>query len=153
MIEKTKPSDKKYQDFNNPEVAAIFKAYPEHVAEKLLFLRQLIFDTASAIKEVGELEETIRWGQPSYLTTKSKSGSIIRIDQRKPSQQQYAIYFHCQTTLVDTFKEMFQGVFNYEGNRSIILSIDDKIPVKELSYCISLALTYHLNKKSGRNTL
>lgn len=132
----------------NPDVAAVFETYPKRVRTKLLFLRQLIFDVASKTAGVGELEETLKWGQPSYLTTKSKSGSLVRIDQIKSQPGKYAMYFHCQTTLVDTFKEMFRDEFKFEGNRSIVFEETDSVPAKELRHCISLALTYHLNKKS-----
>jgi hypothetical protein len=33
--------------------------------------------------------------------------------------------------------------FRYEGNRAILFRVDDKVPVRELSHCISMALTYH----------
>ena len=74
---------KKQKPFKNKEVAAVFKTYPKEVKNKLMFLRQLIFDTASTIERVGELEETLKWGEPSYLTSKSKSGSTIRINRKK----------------------------------------------------------------------
>ena len=140
----------KRKDFENAEVAVVFEDYPKEVKTKLLFLRQLIFDVASKTDGVGELEEALRWGQPSYLTTKSGSGSPIRIDQIKSQEGKCAMYFHCQTMLVDTFKEMYRGEFEFGGNRSIVFSKDDEVPVNELSHCISMALTYHLNKKLGR---
>ncbi len=139
----------KRKNIKNPEVTAVFDTYPKKVKLKLLFLRQLIFDVASKTNGVGDLEETLKWGQPSYLTTETKSGSLVRIDQIKSRKGKYAMYFHCQTTLVDTFKEMYRGVFEFGGNRSIIFSEKDKIPVKELRHCISMALTYHLNKRQG----
>lgn len=134
----------------NPAVAAVFESYPSTLKRKLLFLRQLIFKVASETAGVGVLEETLKWGQPSYLTAQSKSGSLIRIDQDKTSAGQYAMYFHCQTTLVDSFKEMYRGKFEFVGNRSIVFGKDDKIPIKELSHCISMALTYYLNKKQAK---
>ena len=67
----------------NPEVAAVFKGYPKDMREKLLFLRRLIFGTASATEGVGELEETLKWGEPSYLTPDTKSGSTVRIDWKE----------------------------------------------------------------------
>ncbi len=133
--------------FNNAEIAALFAAYPKEIRSKLLFLRQMIFDVAVELKEVGELEETLKWGQPSYLTSKTKSGSLIRIDQIKNAYGNYAMYFHCQTTLIDTFKEMFPDKFCFVGNRSIIFKADDRVPVKELRQCIALALTYHHRNK------
>lgn len=62
------------------------------------------------------------------------------------------MYFHCQTTLIDTFKEMYRGQFEFGGNRSIIFNVKDKVPVAELGHCISMALTYHLNKKQGNRS-
>ena len=131
----------------NPEVAAVFASYPSPIKRKLLFLRDLIFKVAAKTEGVGVLEETLKWGQPSYLTTQSKSGSLIRIDQDKAKAGQYAMYFHCQTTLVDSFKERYRGKFEFVGNRSIVFGMNDKIPIQELSNCISMALTYYLNKK------
>jgi hypothetical protein len=45
----------------NAKVAAVFRAYPSGVAVKLRALRRLIFAVASKSKEVGELEETLKW--------------------------------------------------------------------------------------------
>lgn len=139
----------KQKDIKNPDVAAIFEAYTEEIKSKLMFLRQLIFDVASRTDGVGALEETLKWGQPSYLTTQTKSGSLIRIDQIKSQEEKYAMFFHCQTTLVDTFKEMYRDKFEFGGNRSLIFSVKKKVPVKELRHCISMALTYHLNRRQN----
>ena len=86
---------------------AAFDAYPKPLKPKLLALRRLILDTARTTKGVGALEETLKWGQPSYLTPETKSGSTIRIDQVKSGADQYAVYFHCQTNLVETFRELY----------------------------------------------
>ncbi len=112
-----------------------------------MLLRQLIFDTAAATEGVGKLEETLKWGEPSYLTMESKSGTTIRINMKKSQSGQYAMYFNCQTTLVATFRQLYPSEFTYEGNRAILFHEDDEIPVKELGNCISMALTYHRNKK------
>jgi hypothetical protein len=132
----------------DPKVEEAFNGYHPAVRKKLMRLRMLIFDVASETEGVGELEETLKWGQPSYLTTKSKSGSTIRIGREKKTEGDYAIYFKCQTSLVATFKERFKNKFRYEDNRAILFRVTDKIPVRELSHCIAMALTYHLNKKN-----
>src|SRR5258708_8444829 len=79
--------------FADPAVDAVFDAYPKPVKAKLLALRRLIFDTAKATKGVGTLQETLKWGQPSYLTAETNSGGTVRIDRVKASAGQYAIYF------------------------------------------------------------
>jgi hypothetical protein len=136
--------------FENAEVAAIFQAYPDDLREKLLFLRRLIFETAAATEGVGRLEETLRWGQPSYVTAQTGSGSTIRIDRIKSARARYAMYFHCQTRLVATFREFYPKQLTFEGNRSILFDESDAIPALELRHCVALALTYHQNKARNR---
>jgi hypothetical protein len=131
---------------SDPAVEAVFDTYPKPVNAKLLELRRLILDTAKKTKGVGALEETLKWGQPSYLTPETKSGSTIRIDQVKAEAGQYAVYFHCQTNLVETFRELYPEL-RYGGNRCIILDAKDKVPEAELRHCVALALTYHLGKR------
>lgn len=131
----------------DPDVAAIFRDYPKQIRSKLLQLRQLIFDVAAKTDGVGELQETLKWGQPSYLTTLSKAGSTIRIDQVKSQPGRYAMYFHCQTTLVGTFRQMFRDRLTFEGNRGIVFKAADRLPARELRHCIALALTYHRNNR------
>jgi hypothetical protein len=136
---------------SDPAVDAVFSAYPKPLKAKLLALRRLILDTAAATKGVGALEETLKWGQPSYLTAATKSGSTIRIDQVKAAANQYAVYFHCQTDLVATFRELYPNELTYAGNRAVIFNADDAIPEAALRHCLGLALTYHLRKRRTRD--
>ena len=144
-----KSAAKKRAGNSDSAVDAVFGAYPNPVKAKLQALRRLIFDTAKTTNGVGALEETLKWGQPSYLTTESKSGSTIRIDQVKAEAGQYAVYFHCQTDLVATFRELYPTEFTYGGNRSILFNARDSIPEPALRHCIALALTYHLNRRKA----
>ncbi|HLA02701.1 MAG TPA: DUF1801 domain-containing protein [Aestuariivirga sp.] len=125
-----------------------FSAFPKPVRQKLLVLRQMIFDVAKKTPGVGELEEALRWRQPSYLTLETGSGSTIRIDQIKNETDKYAMYFICTSGLVEDFKELYKGQMKFEGNRSIVFDVEDRLPEAALRHCISLALTYHLRKQS-----
>lgn len=123
-----------------------FDSYPEHIRPKMDALRSLILEVAAMTTGVGEIEETLKWGEPSFLTSETKSGSTIRIDWKPKSPEQYALFFNCKTTLVDSFRTIFPDAFKLAGNRAIIFSLDDVIPEKELGLCISMALRYHLDK-------
>jgi hypothetical protein len=131
----------------NSEVADVFNSYPQNIKSKLMFLRQLIFDTGASIEGIGKIEETLKWGEPSYLTPESKSGSTIRIAWKESQKENYSIFFKCTANLVPAFKEKFPNKFKFGGNRSIDFNLNDDVPVKELKRCIALALTYHRNKK------
>lgn len=123
-----------------PAVKAVFDKYPKQFQKKLLHIRALILETANEIEMVKELEETLKWGEPSYL---AKKGSTIRIDWKPKKPDQYAIYFKCTSKLVTTFKEIYPKEFKYETTRAIYFNLDDKVPEKKLKHCIELALTYH----------
>jgi len=111
----------------------------------LLALRKLILDVAKEI-QVENLEETLKWGELSYLT---KNGSTIRIDTRGEKKSgDYAVYFKCTSKLVPTFKTIYPDLFTYEGNRAIVFGFDEKIPKKQLRKCIEMALVYHTIKDS-----
>jgi len=129
-------------------VDTVFAAYPQPAKAKLLALRRLILATAKATRGVGRIEEALKWGQPSYLTPETKSGSTVRIDH--VAGKQVAIYFYCQTDLVATFRELYPDQWSYGGNRCILLNVEDKIDEAALRHCIALALTYHLNKRNAR---
>jgi len=130
-------------------VKAVFAAYPAPVKAKLLALRRLILDTSDTVEGVGPLEESLKWGQPSYLTSETKSGSTVRIDRVKSAANQYAVYFHCQTDLVETFRELYPAL-SYSGNRAILFKVADKLPEAALRHCVALALTYHLRKRKAK---
>ncbi len=126
-----------------PDIAAVFASYPEGMRGKLLDLRALIFDVAAQTTGVGVLEESLKWGEPAYITAASKSGSTIRIAWKQAKPTQYGVYFNCQTTLVDSFKTMFPTEFKCEGNRALVFAEHDKVPVEVLRICVAMALTYH----------
>jgi hypothetical protein len=110
----------------------------------------LIFKVASTTAGVGKLEETLKWGEPAYLTRQSGSGSTIRIAAIKSDPTRYAMHFNCQSTLIQTFRTKFPSKLRYEANRSILFRVGERTPVDELRSCISMALTYHRDKKPRR---
>ncbi len=133
--------------FQSVRVKEKFDAYPESIRPKLLFLRQLIFNIAARTEGLGNLEETLKWDEPSYITYETHSDSTLRIDWKKSTPDNYYMYFNCKTTLVVTFKKIYGNVFRYTGNRSLIFHKNDELPLLELSDCIVMALTYRIAKK------
>ncbi len=79
--------------FQNTDVEAIFNNYPSEIRKKCLQLRQLIFDTAAKDPRIGPIEETLKWGEPSYLPSQTKSGSMIRLHHYKSKPFDVALYF------------------------------------------------------------
>lgn len=133
---------------SDPAVQDVFDKYPDEIRPKMMKLRQLILDAAESEERVTKLEETLKWGEPSYLT---KHGSTIRMDWKEKAPDQVAIYFKCTSKLVPTFREVFGETFRFEGNRAIVFGLEEEIPEAELKACIRAGLMYH--KVKGKEWL
>ncbi len=116
-----------------------YQSYPKVAAIALNELRQLIKRVAKEM-DIKDLNESLKWGEPSFI---SKQGSTIRIDWKARAPDEYAIYFNCKTTLIETYKELYPQVFTYGGNRSIFFRLGEEVPEPALKHCITLALNYH----------
>ena len=133
------------QNFQDNAVREVFDGWDASRKKTGLAVRELIFQTAVKLPQTGELEEALKWGQPSYLTPKTKSGSTVRIGLVKNSDL-LGLFFHCQTNLVETFRGFYSDELVFEGNRAIHINPNKELMVAPLGHCIGMALTYHLNK-------
>ncbi len=121
----------KIEDAN---VARVFEAFAPNVRVGLLALRARIL--AVAAEEGIPVEEALRWGQPAYLAAK---GSTIRLGV--PKTGGYAIYTHCQTTLISDFRALCPEL-RFEGNRAVHFAAGEVAP-EAIDMLIRTALTYH----------
>lgn len=110
---------------------------------RLLQVRALIFEAAAGLDGVGPLTETLKWGEPAYLTEATGSGSTIRLGRVK---ERPAVLFNCRTTLVESFRKRFPDDFAYDKNRALLLPASGRLASGPLSSCLALALTY---RRSG----
>ena len=128
--------------FENPLVEAAYSSFPEATRLGLLRLRDLIFEIADETPGVGSLEETLKWGQPAYLTSETRSGTTIRLGF--PKSGGFALYVHCQTTIIAEFRDLFPEGLDYEGNRAIHFQNTSELSSDAVGLLIARALTYHL---------
>lgn len=125
------------------DVRAAFEAFPADVGRRLIEIRALILDVAAGDPRIGAITETLKWGEPAYLTAETGSGSTIRLGWPRKEPGRAAVYFICRTTLLDSFRERFAGVFDYEGERAVLVPVGGEIARGPLMEMIAMALTYH----------
>jgi hypothetical protein len=56
------------------------------------------------------------------------------------------MYFHCRTNLVATFRTIFPGEFVYDGDRAIVLGVDEAFDRDALAMCVAASLRYRLDR-------
>jgi len=128
--------------FASPAVADAFDALPATARATALILRDLIFEVAAQTPEAGQITETLRWGQPSYITPDTKSGSTLRIGLTRTGDA--AIFAHCGTQIISTYAATFPDMDRIDGNRAVIFESADDIAPERLGLLIRHGLTYHL---------
>lgn len=133
----------------SPELASVIKSYPATAQTYALNIRNLIHDIASKDPKIGQITETLKWGEPAFLTSKPKSGTTLRFDWKESRPDKIGLFVHCNTALIQTFRDMFGSALEFEGNRAIWLDLKAPPPEDILTVCIGKILTYHLNKGSS----
>lgn len=128
--------------FQDDAVRAAFDAAPDTPREGLMKLRELIFEIGQDLPDV-QVTEGLRWGQPAYLTP-ARVGSTIRLGQ--PKSGGFALYAHCQTTIISDFAQAYPGWDRFEGNRAVLFDEATQIDPIRHGALIRSALTYHLKK-------
>lgn len=124
-----------------------FDAFPTAPKRKLLQVRSLIYTTAAQNSEIGLITESLKWGQPSYLPSKPRLGTPVRLGWSDKDPEAINLFVHCQTTLVDTYRTLVGDELTFEGNRGIVVPIKPPLPKDALRLCIEAAFTYHKNKR------
>jgi hypothetical protein len=130
-----------------PKVATAFAAFPPETQALLDRLRGLIFATAAETPGVGPLTETLKWGEPAYLTEATGSGSTVRLGVLRDRPTRCAVFVNCKTDLVATFRSLFAGELTFEGDRALILDPASPPPHELVAQRVALALTYHQRKR------
>jgi len=133
-------------DFANPDIAAKFKACPAVARQALMSIRDWIFELAAEIDGVGQITESLKWGEPAWRP-KSGSGITIRADWKSKTPDQVMIFFDCKTDLIDRTRSLLSADLATEGNRAIILPLDRPLPEPAIKTALGWALTYHRDRK------
>ncbi|RXJ74316.1 hypothetical protein CS022_04500 [Veronia nyctiphanis] len=120
-------------------VSVKVQTYPDDAKRAFIELRDLIFNLAEKTNS-GRVSESLKWNEPSYTV---KAGSPIRIDWKEKKPANIYLFFNCQTSLVETFREVYPHALSFEGNRAIVIDLAKPLPIEAITQCILLALTYH----------
>ncbi len=129
-----------------PDVTSAFDRLTTDQRKKALAFRKEVLACAAKHQEIGPLQETLKWGEPSYLPAKNNIGSTIRISPRRETGE-IALFFICTSGLLDEFRDIYPTTFDYHGNRAVTLKGAIAEARAELHHIIALALTSKLRKR------
>jgi len=126
------------------QVAQVIADYPPKAKAVFSAVRKLVVSVARETTGLDTTQETLKWGEPSYL---ADGGSTVRMKWSDKQPDQFFLYFNCNSILVETFRELYRDEFSYDGNRAMSFPLNEKIPEDALKHCLSMAMQYHKLKK------
>ncbi|AKS47008.1 hypothetical protein SAMN05444287_2133 [Octadecabacter temperatus] len=129
------------QPFASPAVRDAFAAFPQPAHDTLMSLRAMIYEIGETLP-IGRIEESTKWGQPSYATPKTNLATPIRLGLSKAGDP--AVFTHCQTTVMSDFRALAPANMAFDGNRAVHLPVHSPPNLNELAPLIRAALTYRL---------
>ena len=122
------------------EVTKAFEAMPLGIADVLREARLDILRAAKTTEGVGPLIETLKWGEPAYLTEAPKTGTTLRLSQIRGRA---AVMVPCSTTIIEDARAIFGDLAELSGKRGLILGGDRQV----FDYIVDAALSYHIRKR------
>lgn len=108
--------------------------------DKMMEIRTWIYELSEADQQIGLIQECLKWGEPSFLTPITKSGSTIRM--AKVDDTSFALYFNCKTSIANEIAIEFPE-FNCDGKRALYFTTISKLPKTKMMTCLKKALLYH----------
>ncbi len=127
------------------DVAAVLETYPQPARRVFDHIRATVH-VAAGETGVGPLNECLKWGEPSWLTQRNKTGTTLRLAWKASLPEEFGLYVNCRTSLVETMRMLYPDTFRYESTRAMMFRLDAEIPDQAIGHCARLALTYHRNK-------
>ncbi|WP_321490599.1 hypothetical protein [uncultured Hyphomonas sp.] len=124
----------------------VYETYPRKARGQLLLVRTILYETAHSLPGAGRITETLKWGEPAYLTERPKSGTTIRLAWSPRRPDSAGIFVNCQTTLLDEWRALYGETLDLVGNREIRLPLGQTLPAEPVRHCLAMALTYHQRK-------
>lgn len=128
------------------EISQAMARYQPSSRAVLEVVRDLVFEAADEHPQIGPVSETLKWGEPSYLTPVTKAGSTLRLSQTRKDEKP-ALFVNCKTDLIAQFRTLYPDTFMYDGVRALIVDGPPEMVREELKHCIALTLTYLLRRK------
>lgn len=117
-------------------------AWPPTARAQFQQMRALIVDAAHAA-DVGEVEESLKWGQPAWRPKRARTGSTLRLHWDAKTPQTIALFVDCKTTLGAEMFAAYPYDFKYESNRAMRLHLGAPLPQQAIAHLAQRTFTYH----------
>lgn len=125
------------------DVKAVLTTYPAAATARFMDIREIVYAAAADTPGTGPLTETLKWGEPAYLTETSGTGTTLRIAWKPGDPERIGVYLNCRSSLIEDIRTLHPGTFEIEGTRGLMLALGTPLPTEALGHVARLAQGYH----------
>ncbi|WP_299042453.1 hypothetical protein [uncultured Tateyamaria sp.] len=131
-----------------PDFLARIETWPQPAQTQFVKLRQIVHDVATSA-EIGPLDESLKWGQPSWRPKRARVGSTLRVDWSPSTPDRLLAFVDCKTNLAAQMDTRFPGQFHNDGRRALGFDLDKPLDEDAVWQLVHLTLTYHRAKRAA----
>lgn len=124
------------------EVAQVYEGYPAEYRGRLQELRSTLFTTCQKLYGTGQLQESLKWGEPAYRPLPPHGGTTVRLHWKPKYGAQVGVFVPCQTTLVADMRALYGDLLSFEGNRCLWLPGTGPYPEEAVAHFFAEAFRY-----------
>ena len=117
-------------------------------AQEALWTCRALFHDIARENDVGPLDESLKWGQPSWRPVRPRTGSTIRMGWTDSQPDQLALFVDCKTDLAARMRDIYPDLPRNDGRREIGLSLKAPLPEQALAHLAEMTFTYHRAKRA-----
>ena len=118
-------------------------------AQHMLWTCRALFHDIAEQAEVGTLDETLKWRQPSWRPTKPRTGSTLRMDWNPKFPDKLSLFVDCKTDLAARMQDIYPDLPVNDGQRHIAIALDAPLPKQAIAHLAEMTFTYHRAKRQN----
>tara|TARA_R110002094_G_scaffold23868_14_gene36157 strand:- start:1518 stop:1952 length:435 start_codon:yes stop_codon:yes gene_type:complete len=119
--------------------------WSEPAQQKLWHCRAMFHEIAEKAG-VGALDETLKWGQPSWRPTKPRTGSTLRMDWNPKFPDRLSLFVDCKTDLAARMQTLYPDLPENDGQRHLAIDLYAPLPEQAITHLADMTFTYHRTK-------
>lgn len=118
-------------------------------AQKAAWDCRTLFHDIAAENALGALDESLKWGQPSWRPKRLRTGSTLRMSWSPASPDRLALFVDCKTDLAARMQEIYPDLPANDGRRALAVDLRAELPRQALAHLAQMTFTYHLKKRAA----
>lgn len=118
-------------------------------AQNALWSCRAVFHDIAAQNALGPLDETLKWGKPSWRPKRPRTGSTLRMDWQPNAPHRLSLFVDCKTDLAARMADLYADVLTNDGRRAMGLALTAPLPEQAIAHLAQMTFTYHLKKTAA----